>query len=200
MKKVLAVLFAGGIAASTGLLHAGGNEMRDDQMGLSKTSVFDDPAPDAFAYSDKDPSGSGVLPRAYTGAPPQVPHKIEAFLPIKAGKNMCVVCHDKPGMMGKKIKGIATAMPESHYNKVEDRLERSNARAPNAMFPRPASAIWSAIPSRRSDPRSVTSINPGNGSLVGLIEINHAPVMRPGFAAANRRAIQPHNGLDFAAG
>lgn len=128
MKKALVVMIIGGIATSVGLLHAAGNEMRDDQMGLSKTSVFDDPSPETFSYSDKDPSGSGVLPRAYNGAPPQVPHKIETFLPIKTGKNMCIVCHDKPGMMGKKVKGIATAIPESHYDKVEDRLVRSNAR------------------------------------------------------------------------
>lgn len=128
MKKLFAVLFTGSVAVSMGMLQAADNEVRDDNLGLSKTSVFDDPSPDNFAYSDKDPSVGGVLPRAYLGAPPQVPHKIEAFLPIKTGKNMCIVCHDKPGMMGKKTKGIATAMPESHYTKVEERWERSNAR------------------------------------------------------------------------
>lgn len=128
MKKVLAVLFAGGLAVSMGILQAADKEVKDDAMGLSKTSVFDDPAPDTFAYSDKDPSSGGVLPRAFAGAPPQISHKIDQFLPIKANKNMCIVCHDKPAMMGKKVKGIATAMPESHYNKVEERWERANAR------------------------------------------------------------------------
>lgn len=126
MKKTWLILLAA--TTSAGLLHAAGNEVLDDQLGLSKTSVFDDPAPDTFAYSDKEPSTSGILPRAFNGAPPQVPHKIEAFLPIKSSKNMCIVCHDKPGMMGKKIKGIATAMPESHYIKVEERWQRANAR------------------------------------------------------------------------
>ena len=128
MRKAWSVLIAGGLAVSVGLLQAADNGISDDAIGLSRTSVFDDPAPDIFAYSDKEPSSGGVLPRSFEGAPPQVPHKIEAFLPIKAGKNMCIVCHDRPSMMGKKVKGIATAMPESHYTKVEERWERANAR------------------------------------------------------------------------
>lgn len=128
MKTAWSVVIVGGLAVSVGLLHAADNGISDDAIGLSKTSVFDDPSPDTFAYSETDPSRSGVLPRAYDGAPPQVPHTIESFMPIKAGKNMCIVCHDKPGLMGKKANGIATAMPESHYNKVDERWERSNAR------------------------------------------------------------------------
>lgn len=129
MKKVLVVLFAVGVAASMGMLQAADYEIKDDGMGLSKTSVFDDPSPDVVVYSDKDPSQGGVLPRSFSGAPPQVPHKVEQFMPIKPNKNMCIVCHDKPDLMGKKTKGIATSMPESHYNgKVDGRWERSNAR------------------------------------------------------------------------
>ena len=128
MKKSLTFLLIGSLAASMGHLQAADSGISDDTIGLSRTSVFDDPSPDTFAYSDKDPSSAGVLPRAYLDAPPQVPHKIEQFLPIKEGKNMCIVCHDKPGMMGKKTKGIATAMPESHYNKVDGSWQRSNGR------------------------------------------------------------------------
>jgi cytochrome c-type protein NapB len=128
MKKVLAVLLAGGIAISMGLLQAADNVIQDDKIGLSKTSVFDDPSPETFTYSDKDPSQGGVLPRSFSGAPPMVPHKVEQFMPIKPGKNMCVVCHDKPALIGKKAPGIATSMPESHYNMEEGKLVRSNAR------------------------------------------------------------------------
>lgn len=128
MKKLLVVLFAGGVAVSTGLSQAA-DQIIDDSMGLSKTNVFDYPVPETFAYSDKDPSAAGVLPRAFSGAPPQIPHKTEQFMPITTNKNMCIVCHDKAGLMGKPTpKGIATPMPESHYNKVGERWERSNAR------------------------------------------------------------------------
>lgn len=128
MKKTLGILFVGGVAVSMGLLQAAGNEVRDDAVGLSKTSVFDDPSPAVFEYPKTEPSAATLLPRAWADAPPQIPHKIDQFVPITTNKNMCIVCHDKPSMMGKKTKGIATALPESHYNKVEARWERSNAR------------------------------------------------------------------------
>jgi nitrate reductase (cytochrome), electron transfer subunit len=116
------------VLAAFAALSAGAAEVRDDAIGLSKTSVFDVPSPDAFAYSDKAPNKSGVLPRAYEDAPPQVPHSIVEFLPIKADENSCLGCHDKPALMGKKIKGLATAMPESHYTRVDGKWQRNNNR------------------------------------------------------------------------
>ena len=87
----------------------------DRDLGLSKTDVNDSPPPDAFHYSDKFPGSSEVLPRAYPGAPPQIPHNIESFLPVTAKNNACKSCHDNPSMIGKKVKGMATSMPASHY-------------------------------------------------------------------------------------
>jgi cytochrome c-type protein NapB len=100
----------------------------DNEIGLSKTSVFDDPAPAAFEYPKTEPSAATVLPRSWNSAPPQIPHKIEAFEPITANKNLCVTCHDKPGLIGKKTKGIPTSMPESHYDTVEGKMTRNNGR------------------------------------------------------------------------
>ena len=100
----------------------------DSQMGLSKTSVYDDPSPATFTYRDADPGRSGTLPRAWPDAPPQVPHKMDLFLPLTMERNQCVICHDKPVMIGKKIKGIPTPMSASHYNVVDGKKVRSNAR------------------------------------------------------------------------
>ena len=102
----------------------------DDKMGLSKTSVYDDPSPETFQYPQTEPSAAVALPRSWDSAPPQIPHKTEAYMPIKTGKNMCVACHDKTAMIGKKkIKGLPTPMPESHYVKAEDgKLANSGAR------------------------------------------------------------------------
>ena len=122
--SAIALAVLGGLTA----LSSGAAEMRDDAMGLSKTSVFDVPSPDAFVYGDKAPNKSGVLSRAYEGAPPQIPHSIDDFLPIKADDNSCLGCHDKPALMGKKIKGMATAMPDSHYTKAEGKWTRNNSR------------------------------------------------------------------------
>jgi cytochrome c-type protein NapB len=100
----------------------------DDALGLSKTSVFDDPSPSAFDYPNISPSAAAALPRAYDGAPPQIPHKIEGLLPITAKKNACLGCHDDPSLIGKQAKGDPTPMPESHYDKVAGKLELNNGR------------------------------------------------------------------------
>lgn len=130
-KITIAVLAAAGaVSLGYGALQAEGMVLVDDQMGLSKTSVFDDPSPASFTYPQTEPHAAQPLPRAWEGAPPQIPHNIDDFLPITAESNQCLRCHDKPTLMGrKKIKGIPTPMPESHYVKAEDgKLSRAGAR------------------------------------------------------------------------
>lgn len=106
---------------------AGKPPMADNEMGLSKTSVFEDPSPEVFQYPQTTPAAATPLPVAWAGAPPQIPHEMSDYLPIKADANACLDCHDKPANMGKKAKGRPTAMPESHYTKVEGKWERNNS-------------------------------------------------------------------------
>jgi cytochrome c-type protein NapB len=122
------VAAAGAVGLGYGALQAEGVVLVDDQMGLSKSSVFDDPTPSAFEYPDGF-NGARVAP-SYVGAPPQIPHNIDDFVPINADSNACARCHDKPARIGqKKLKGIPTSMPESHYVKGEDgKLTRAGAR------------------------------------------------------------------------
>lgn len=87
--------------------------IEDESLGLSKESVFAVPAPDDFTYSDKFPGSAGVAPRSYPGAPPQIPHDIESFLPVSKTSNMCLGCHDRQGQ--KKQAGQPTPVPASHY-------------------------------------------------------------------------------------
>jgi len=89
--------------------------VKDQSLGLSKTSVNDSPAPEKFSYSEDFPGTSHVLPQAYPGAPQQIPHNIESFLPVTSKNNACKMCHDNQAMMGKKVKGQATSIPASHY-------------------------------------------------------------------------------------
>jgi cytochrome c-type protein NapB len=128
MKRLWTISLVIAAAGCANTLQAGSSPIPADTLGLSKTSVFDNPAPPAFAYSDTMPNKSKPLPRAYDGAPPQIPHSIEAFVPITADDNTCLSCHDKPALMGKKIKGIATAMPESHYTNIDGKWQRNNNR------------------------------------------------------------------------
>ena len=123
-----AMLVAGAVTLSHGALQAAEVTLVDDQMGLSKTSVFDDPSPEVFQY----PQGfdSAPMAPAYRGAPPQIPHNIEDYLPISAKKNMCTNCHEKPARIGaKKTRHIPTPMPASHYVKADDgSLKRADSR------------------------------------------------------------------------
>ena len=90
--------------------------VKTNDMGLSKTSVFDTPAPKVYRYNTAAPGESKVLPRGYPGAPPQIPHDIADFLPITTQNNMCIACHDQQSEWGKKLEpGMATPMPPSHY-------------------------------------------------------------------------------------
>ena len=88
----------------------------DAQLGLVKESVKALPSPSAFKYSDSFPGTSEVLPRSYQGAPPQIPHNIESFIPVTKDNNMCKSCHDTPDNIGKPhSKGTPTPIPASHY-------------------------------------------------------------------------------------
>jgi cytochrome c-type protein NapB len=100
--------------------------VKDSSLGLSKTSVNDSPEPEKFGYSNNFPGTGNLLPRAYLNAPPQIPHNIEAFLPVGKARNMCKVCHDKRDTLGKtgkaeKVRGQPTAISASHY--VDHRLD-----------------------------------------------------------------------------
>ncbi len=94
---------------------AGPPGIADEDLGLSKSTVFDTPSPEAFAYGEASPGSGNTLPRAYTGAPPQIPHSIQGFVPVTVRNNACVGCHNNPAMWGQKTKGVPTPMPPSHY-------------------------------------------------------------------------------------
>lgn len=110
---IMGALLASATAATTA------EPLAADEMGLSKTSVFDTPTPDAFAYTTDEPRKSSMLPRAYggfEGAPPQIPHAIDDFMPITAGNNACAGCHDRPHLIGREYrKGATPPIPRSHY-------------------------------------------------------------------------------------
>lgn len=108
-------LLAGIVLMTDGAAYAA-QPVKADDMGLSKGSVFDTPTPKVYHYGTAQPGQSKLLPRAYSGAPPQIPHDISDFLPITAQSNLCVACHNQPAQWGKAPEqGVATAIPASHY-------------------------------------------------------------------------------------
>ena len=104
----------------------GGQAIDPDQMGLSPFSVFEVPEPDVFAFPDTRPGDAGTLPRGFPGAPPQIPHAVDEYLPITLSRNRCAGCHDDFEMIGKALEeGDATPMPLSHYMEVGGRMVHS---------------------------------------------------------------------------
>lgn len=80
-------------------------------LGLAPGELTADPAPPAFHRNESEPGEEPALPRAYPGAPPVVPHGVDAFLPITRTENYCLECH----MVEEKIEGETTPIPPSHY-------------------------------------------------------------------------------------
>ena len=110
-------VFTGFIAmiAASSFVHAA-QPIPADSMGLSKGSVFDVPAQKTYDTKAKPPGQNKLLPRAYQGAPPQIPHQVGDFLPITSQSNMCIACHNAPDQWGKKREsGQPTPIPPSHY-------------------------------------------------------------------------------------
>jgi len=83
----------------------------DRDLGLSKGSVFDTQSPAVEQDNATDPGEVPVLPRAYLGAPPRIPHGIADFTPIVRGENLCLDCH----LVEEKVEGEPTPIPESHF-------------------------------------------------------------------------------------
>jgi cytochrome c-type protein NapB len=113
---------------------AAGDPVDDSELGLSKTSVFDTPSPEAFTYTESFPGTNEALPRAYTGAPPQIPHRISNYVPVTAKSNQCLGCHDKPELIGKVTKGLPTPMPKGHYAQRFSLTKKGSKSLDNATF------------------------------------------------------------------
>lgn len=111
-----------------GALHAALDGLDMYDLGLSRTSVFDIPAPETFQFPQNDPGRIGVLPRGYEGAPPQIPHRVDTFLPVTLKQNMCMNCHNQPSLIGQKRPGMPTPMSASHYIDEGGKLVMNNRR------------------------------------------------------------------------
>jgi len=106
------------VTATGMILPAYADSVTDNDIGLSKSSVFDDPAPSAFDYGGVAPgAGNELLPTSYDDAPPQIPHSVVGLMPVTAKSNICIGCHVQPDKVGQKVeKGQPIPVPASHYN------------------------------------------------------------------------------------
>lgn len=93
----------------------------DDDLGLSKASVYDTPEPAAFEYGSQDAGTVGKRAvRSYNTAPPMIPHTIKDMVPIRQDMNLCKDCHVQPDLIGQPISpGMPVPAPVSHYANVK---------------------------------------------------------------------------------
>lgn len=92
----------------------------DDAIGLSKSSVYDDPEPIVVKYGGGDPGTNKRSARSYHTAPPMIPHSIADMVPIRQDFNLCKDCHVQPDLLKQKItQGMPVPAPVSHYTNVK---------------------------------------------------------------------------------
>jgi cytochrome c-type protein NapB len=88
----------------------------DDDLGLSKDSVFSTPDPIVAATTAKEPGENELLGAYFSESPPSISHDIEGLVPIKLDENLCLGCHDLFDEIGNETgPGDPTPMPASHY-------------------------------------------------------------------------------------
>lgn len=133
--KMIYFLAIGTLALVTiSCVSAGGGAIEDSSLGLDKSSVFETPSPEPFNYSTSPPGSGEALPSVQVGAPPQIPHSIDTFLPLTSESNQCMVCHDKPDLIGQQIKGVPTPMPRSHYTDLRRAPEKVTKKMIGSRF------------------------------------------------------------------
>jgi cytochrome c-type protein NapB len=86
--------------------------VKDRDLGLSRTSVFEVPSPPAFKAEDSTPGEKPLPPRISATIPPVIPHGAADFSAITRDQNVCVDCHLSDGP---KKAGEATPIPASHF-------------------------------------------------------------------------------------
>lgn len=120
-KSVLLGLVLAAISFTVPVSAVQDQEIPDDSLGLSKTSVFDDPSPAIFEYGSADAGSIGKRSeRSYMTAPPMIPHTIVDMVPITLEANLCRDCHVQPGLIGQKLTlGTPVPAPVSHYTDVK---------------------------------------------------------------------------------
>lgn len=84
--------------------------IKDDDFSVYPGSVFDVPTPPAVQVNEARPGKNALIDPMFHGAPPQVPHGIDEFLPITGEDNGCIECH----RIEKEEGEDAPLLPESH--------------------------------------------------------------------------------------
>jgi cytochrome c-type protein NapB len=88
----------------------------DQEVGLSKESVFDTPTPAPVVQNTTYPGDQAAVPEPFQGSPPVIPHTVVDFVPITMDANMCIECH----ALEEADEGDPTPIPVSHYTDIRN--------------------------------------------------------------------------------
>ncbi len=113
MKRAMLAVFVLASLLLMGMLAPGEQSkgIPDTEIGLSKASIFDTPAPEVTQKNVSEPGDLPLPPRGSPDEPPVIPHGVGEFLPITLAENQCADCHVEE----EKIPGEPTPIPRSHY-------------------------------------------------------------------------------------
>ncbi|MBU1667179.1 nitrate reductase cytochrome c-type subunit [bacterium] len=137
MKKSLIITCALFALISIGYAETKSNET-EKELGLRKTDLYsegNETVGDQTKYG-KDATGTSTkIERAFTNAPPMIPHDVEGMLPITIKNNQCLSCHDKANAEGMKA-GMPnlTAIPASHYKDLRSADQKDLPTLAGARF------------------------------------------------------------------
>ncbi len=144
MKKSLftiAILFA---IAGTGCSNnaskdANGSVVKssEESLGLRKGDLFteDEVSGVEANYSSATPGTSAKMDRAFTNAPPMVPHEIQDMLPITIKNNQCISCHGRETVKDMKAAmPNLTPIPDTHYKDLRSKDQKDLGHLAGARF------------------------------------------------------------------
>jgi len=103
----------------------------DRNLGLSRTSVFEVPAPPLYQDEASGPGEKALPKRINREYPPVIPHGVGDCLPITRSSNLCMDCH---GVAGPKKKGEATPIPASHYVDLRHAPSKKGAQVAGSRY------------------------------------------------------------------
>ena len=114
------------------------NSISEKELGLRKTDLYIEGVEavgDKTKYSKAPAGTSSKIERAFTNAPPMIPHDVEGMLPITIKNNQCLSCHDKANASAmKEAMPNLTSIPASHYKDLRDEDQKTLPKLAGARF------------------------------------------------------------------
>lgn len=102
----------------------------DNEVGLSRGSVFETLSPAAVPANESAPGEIAPPQRPNEEAPAVIPHGVADFLPISADSNMCLDCH----ALETKEEGEPTPIPASHYIDLRNAPAKKGSEVAGARY------------------------------------------------------------------